>query len=105
VLSQAVAQRTHDIGVRMALGAQRADVLLHVIRQSIVLAAAGIAIGIVAALALTRFLASLLYGVRPDSAANLGLVALLLLVTAALAALIPARRAAAVDPMVALRHE
>ncbi len=105
VLSQLVAQRTHEIGIRMALGAQKADVLLLIVRQGMVLAGLGITAGLAAAWFLTRFLRSLLY--RPDANDILTLagVSFLLLFAAFLAAYIPARRAARVDPTVVLRYE
>jgi ABC-type antimicrobial peptide transport system permease subunit len=105
VLSFAVAQRTHEIGVRMALGAPRAVVLRMVVGQATLLAAGGVLIGIAGALALTRVLASLLYGVSPTDPLAFAGVSASLLAVAALAAWIPARRAARVDPVIALRNE
>ncbi len=100
-----VTQRVQEIGVRMALGAQPADVLKMLVAQSGRLVAAGLAIGVIAALALTRFMSAQLYGVNPaDPATFLG-TALLLCAVALAAIYIPARRAMAVDPMVALRYE
>jgi predicted permease len=105
VLSFSVVQRTREIGVRIALGAQTADVLALVVGQGLKLALLGLALGLVAALVVTRFVGSLLYGVTAtDPAVFVGVSALLLLV-AVLASWLPARRATKVDPMTALRHE
>ncbi len=102
VISYTVSLRTREVGIRIALGARGADVLAMVLRQGLILAAAGLGLGLAASLAVTRFLSSLLYEVRPtDLATSLG-VALLLLLVALLASYIPARRATKVDPMVAL---
>jgi predicted permease len=105
VMSYAVTRRSHEMGIRAALGASRGEIVGLVVRQGMRLAAIGMAGGLIAALALTRFLAGLLYGVRPADPATLAAVTLLLGAIALLACYIPARRAAAVDAVVALRCE
>jgi putative ABC transport system permease protein len=105
LISHMVLQRTREIGIRVALGAQRRDILRMVLRQGIVATVAGVAIGIVTALALTRLLSSLLFGVTPGDWVTFLSVAVLLLVVAVVACSIPARRATRVDPIVALRYE
>ncbi len=105
VLAYAVARRTHEIGVRMALGAEKHAVLMMVLRQGLRTAGIGTGVGIVGALGLTRFLSSLLYGVKPSDPPTFVAVSALLIVVALLATYIPARRATKVDPMVALRYE
>jgi putative ABC transport system permease protein len=105
VMAQAVAQRTAEIGIRMALGARAGDVLTLVLRRAAILTVVGIAIGTASALALTRFLGTLLYGVEPGDPATFVCVALLLGAIALLASYIPARRATRVNTMEALRAE
>jgi len=105
VASYGMRQRTHEIGVRMALGARGQQVVWLILRQNLSWLVIGIAAGIAGAFALTRLLASYLYSVRPTDASTFGLIVLVQLAIAALASFIPARRATKVDPMVALRYE
>jgi predicted permease len=105
LLSYEVTRRTHEIGIRLALGAQRGDVLRLVIRQGAILAVLGALIGIAAALAVTRYLQSFLFGVKPSDPVTIVAVAFGLIAVALLASYIPARRAMKTDPMVALRYE
>ena len=105
VISYLVSERTHEIGIRLALGAQRHRILQMILRQGLGLAIAGAAIGLVGALIVAHLMAGVLYGVRPADPVTFGVVALLLIAVALLACYIPARRAIRVDPLVALRHE
>jgi putative ABC transport system permease protein len=105
VTAYSVAQRTREIGVRMALGADRASVLTLVLRQGVWMTGGGILLGLLAALPLVRFVSSMLFDVQPLDPTAFGLVTALVIVVAVLATLVPARRASRVDPMAALRAE
>jgi putative ABC transport system permease protein len=105
VMSYAVAQRTHEIGVRMALGAQRGEVARMILSRGVRLTVFGLAIGIAGALALCRFLETLLFQVKPADVGTMSGVAGLLLAVAIAASLLPTRRATRVDPTIALRYE
>jgi putative ABC transport system permease protein len=104
-MSYAVAQRTHEIGVRMALGAQARDVRALVVRHGAWMVGAGLLIGVPSALALAQLLRGVLYGVSPSDAPTFIVVPLLLATVAVVASYIPARRATRVDPVVALRND
>jgi ABC-type antimicrobial peptide transport system permease subunit len=105
VLSYSVSQRTQEIGVRVALGADRRDVLRLVVGQGARLAAVGVVVGIVGALGVTQFVKTLLYNVTPSDPLSFTLVASFLTAVAIVASYVPARRAMAVDPIIALRNE
>jgi ABC-type antimicrobial peptide transport system permease subunit len=105
VISYLVGQRTNEIGVRMALGAQRADVLRLILWEGTRMALIGMVIGIVAALGLTRLMSNQLFGVSAQDPLTFGVVALSLVIVAIAACYVPARRAIRVDPVVALRYE
>jgi ABC-type antimicrobial peptide transport system permease subunit len=105
MLSYSVQQRSQEIGIRMALGAQRSDVLKMVVGQGMAMAGLGIAIGLGGAYGLSRLLTSLLFGVKPNDPLTFAVVALTLALISLVACWIPARRATRVDPMLALRYE
>ncbi|HVB08558.1 MAG TPA: ABC transporter permease [Candidatus Acidoferrales bacterium] len=104
-MAYSVTRKTHEIGIRMALGAKPADVLAVTVRQGITLTLIGVAIGVVAALGVTRLVSSMIYGITPYDPVTFVAVAAILVVVALLACYIPARRAMRVDPMIALRYE
>ena len=105
LMSYSVEQRTQEIGIRMALGANRSTMLKSVLREGLTLAIVGVVLGLGLAYGLTRLLASLLFGVKASDPLAFALVARLLTLVAAVAALIPARRATRIDPAIALRYE
>jgi len=105
VMSNAVTQRTQEIGIRLALGARTVDVVKLIVRNGLALVSIGVAIGLAGALALTRLMTTLLFGVTPTDGFTIGVVAAVLIGVALIACLIPARRATKVDPLVALRYE
>jgi ABC-type antimicrobial peptide transport system, permease component len=105
VISYSVSHRTREIGIRMALGARRSEVMAMVVKEGLIYAATGLALGAAGALALTRVLAGLLYGISPTDPWTFALVSALLCGAALLACYLPARRATRIDPMLALRHD
>jgi ABC-type antimicrobial peptide transport system permease subunit len=105
LMSYTVTRRTREIGIRVALGAQRENILWMVLREGLVMALFGIAIGIPSALVATRLIASMLFGISTNDLPTITGVALLLLLVALLAGFLPARRASGIDPVVALRTE
>jgi putative ABC transport system permease protein len=105
VISYTVEQRSHEIGVRMALGAQQRDVMKSVVGNGMLLAVIGAGVGLAASAALSKVIASLLFEVQPTDPITYASIALLLLLVAAVASYLPARRASRIDPMVALRYE
>jgi ABC-type antimicrobial peptide transport system permease subunit len=100
-----VARRTNEIGVRMALGAGRFDVLQLILNQGLALVLIGSVLGVIIAVVSSRFVASILYGLAPDDGFTIGIAVLVIAVIAALAAFIPARKASRIDPLAALRYE
>ena len=105
LLQYSTARQTHDIGIRMALGARKGDILRMIMRHGLRLTLVGVVVGVAGAVALTRVLSSLLYDVTPTDPLTLVVVSCVLVAMALLASYVPARRAAKVDPMVALRYE
>jgi putative ABC transport system permease protein len=105
VMSYSVAQRTHEIGIRMALGAERADVLGLILKEGLLLAGIGVVAGLASALVLTRLMRNLLFGISPTDPVTFAGVAMLLVAVGVAGCLVPAQRAMRVDPLVALRHQ
>jgi putative ABC transport system permease protein len=105
VISYSVSQRTNEIGIRMALGAERSDVLCLIIGQGMIPVGAGLIVGLCIAIALSRTLSGVLYGIKPTDPLTFGAVSLVLIIISLMACAAPARRAIRVDPLVALRYE
>jgi putative ABC transport system permease protein len=105
VMAYSVSQRTRELGIRISVGAKQQDVLRLILGQTLILAVIGIAGGLVTAVAVTRFVADLLYGIGPADPATFTLVAVLLVLVSLAAGYVPARRATRIDPMIALRSE
>ena len=105
VMSYGVARRTNEIGIRMALGATAPGVTLMVMRETMLVVGIGVVIGLGAAVATTRLVAAMLFGLGPNDSLTISVAVLLMIAVAALAGYIPARRASKVDPMIALRYE
>jgi len=105
ITSYYVTQRTHEIGVRMALGAQIVDVLKLILRRAMLLVVIGVGAGLAGAIVVTRYLTAMLFGVKPFDAITFVVVAVGLIAVALIASLLPARRATKVDPLIALRYE
>jgi putative ABC transport system permease protein len=105
IISHSVAERTHEIGVKMALGAALGDIIKQILGRSALLAAAGVILGLSGSLAVTGLLSSILYGVSSTDPLTFVTISAILVTVAFVASLVPARRAARVDPVIALRHE
>ena len=105
VMSYLVSQRMNEIGIRMALGATRSDVLKLILKHGILLAIVGVSIGVIASFALTRLMSDLLYGVSPTDAATFIVIPFVLIIVAFVSCFLPARSASRVDPIIALRYE
>jgi ABC-type antimicrobial peptide transport system permease subunit len=105
VMAYAISQRTGEMGLRMALGARRGDILRVVLNEAVLIVIAGVGAGLLGSLVLTRFLQTLLFDIKPTDPLTFGALTILLASLALLASFIPARKASRIDPLVALRHE